>query len=395
MPRLLFVLKHREAHWGHYGGYHLSSGLRNSVRFIIEMLHLLGIHAKMVEVVDNNCIDREVKHYRPTHVIIEAFWVVPEKFDVLKRLHPHVSWLVRDHSETPFIANEGMFAGWLAGYLRRGVEVTCNAPQALVDLQGLGLSLGHPDLISYTPNYYPVHAPADWQRLKPKPPVAGDTIKVGCFGAIRPLKNHLVQAIAALRYSYALGKKLEFHINSSRIEGGGNPILKNLRDLFANTPRAALVEAPWLEHHEFLDLMRTMDICLQVSFSETFNIVSADAVNSSVPVIASREVPWLGNYAVADANSSTDILNKMLAIHKHDKKARLIWQWRDLSNYAKETTKVWWDRFGFGQHPFENIVPVISAAAEAKKPHHKPKPNDDHHHHPHPPHPPHPYYGDV
>jgi len=33
-----------------------------------------------------------------------------------------------------------------------------------------------------------------------------------------------------------------------------------------------------------------MDICMQVSFSETFNIVAADCIASGVPVIVSSEI---------------------------------------------------------------------------------------------------------
>src|SRR5579859_1426173 len=241
MAKLLFVLRHRDQPWGDYGygsPYGLSSGLRNSVRFVVEMLHLLGIHAKWVEVHDDNCIDCEVKAYNPTHVILEAFWVRPSKIDDLRPLHPYVTWIVRDHSETPFLANEGIAFEWIAGYLKRDVEITCNAPRALIDMEAVAGAYGYGNLVSFAPNYYPVHAPTNHTSGIPHPPRADDTIKIGCFGAIRPLKNQMSQAIAALRYAQVLGKKLEFYINSTRAEQGGNPVLKNLRGLFANTPRA-------------------------------------------------------------------------------------------------------------------------------------------------------------
>ena len=65
--RLQFILRHRDQPWGYDGpyGYQLSSGLRNSVRFVVEMLHLLGIAAEWVEVTDAHCIDREVTRYKP------------------------------------------------------------------------------------------------------------------------------------------------------------------------------------------------------------------------------------------------------------------------------------------------------------------------------------------
>jgi glycosyltransferase involved in cell wall biosynthesis len=356
MPRILFVLRHRDAPWGHdgfYHGYHLSSGLRNSVRFIIELLVSLGIEAKMVEVVDNNSIDREVTLFKPTHVIIEAFWVIPTKFDVLIRRHPNVTWMVRNHSETPFLANEGQTFAWIAQYLARGVEVTCNAPRSVVDLDAYAQALGHGGLVSYSPNYYPL--PADWHP-RPHHPHADDTVRIGCFGAIRPLKNHMVQALAAIRYADTLGKKLDFFINATRIEGGGNPILNNLRGLFDATPRAKLIEVGWLEHHEFLELLRhRIDMVLQVSFSETFNIVSADAVLCSCPVVASREVSWLQPYAVADPSSTTSVLQRMLQVRQQHQHHRLAWQFRDLTKFNESSRAIWRARF-LEHHAVSDLV---------------------------------------
>lgn len=349
MSKLLFVLRHRDQPWGQYGSpYGLSSGLRNSVRFVVEMLDLMGIPAKWVEVADDNCIDREVTAYRPTHVILEAFWVRPAKIDDLRPRHPFVTWMVRDHSETPFLANEGIAFEWVAGYLRRDVEIVCNAPRAFVDMQATGGAYGYGNLISYAPNYYPVHAPKRYDTLVPSPGRADDTLRVGCFGAIRPLKNQVAQAIAALRYADRLGKKLEFHINFARAEQGGNPVLKNLRGLFANTPRAKLVELGWVEHDKFLGTVAAMDAVMQVSFSETFNIVAADAVMCDVPVVVSREVSWLKSYAVADANSTTSMLDALLRVHTQPRRARLEWQRRDLTAYCQASKAVWWGRFGRG-----------------------------------------------
>lgn len=350
--RLQFILRHRDQPWGYNGpyGYQLSSGLRNSVRFVVEMLHLLGIEAEWVEVADSHCIDKEVTRYRPTHVILEAFWVPPWKIDQLKPIHPFVTWCVRDHSETPFLANEGMAFEWVAGYLERGVELMCNAPRALIDMQAVATAYGYPGQVSYAPNYYPTHAPVTWKTLHPKPTHADDVVRIGCFGAIRPLKNQLVQAIAALRFADRLGKKLEFHINAARIEQGGNPVLKNLQALFANSPAATLVENPWADHDKFLSLLERMDILLQASLSETFNIVAADAVSVNVPVVASREVPWLGSYAIADPNDSTSILNRMLEILRQPRRSRLEWQMRDLKAYTTETKRIWYTRFGRGGH---------------------------------------------
>src|SRR5580698_6050865 len=108
--RILFICKIRNDFYGP------SFGLINSCRFISNALQKNGIDSKVVSVNDNNDIDREVHNYRPTHVFIEALWVVPDKFQELIPLHPDVEWYVRIHSKIPFLANEGMAVEWLKKY---------------------------------------------------------------------------------------------------------------------------------------------------------------------------------------------------------------------------------------------------------------------------------------
>jgi hypothetical protein len=44
----------------------------------------MSAESNIVVVLDNNEIDKYVTKYKPTHVIIEALWVVPTKFHILK-----------------------------------------------------------------------------------------------------------------------------------------------------------------------------------------------------------------------------------------------------------------------------------------------------------------------
>ena len=110
VSRLLFICKRRPARYG------ASYGLLNSCRFLCNALHSMGEESKLVEVIDNNGIDREIHNYNPTHAFIEALWVVPLKFEELIPLHPNVQWYVRLHSNTPFIANEGIAIEWIKKY---------------------------------------------------------------------------------------------------------------------------------------------------------------------------------------------------------------------------------------------------------------------------------------
>jgi len=297
-------------------GYGPSFGLMNSCRFIAEALRLRGVEAKVVEVIDNNCIDREVHNYRPTHVIIEALWVVPEKFPILLRLHPDVKWGVRIHSNTPFLSGEGMAINWLIRYREimdrfENFYVIANSCRMAEELD-LALDIDS----DYLPNVY-IDSLAD--QNVPRETMRNVYVDIGCFGAIRPLKNQLEQAMAAIIFANELGQPLRFHINSTRVEQNSDPILRNLRALF-ECGRNQLVTHPWLPHYQFLKVVRQMDYGLQVSFSETFNIVAADFVHSAVPFVGSSEIEWLSPKSMASPTNWRDIVDKL----RSSKNSRLI-----------------------------------------------------------------------
>lgn len=312
--RVLFLVKNRSA----YGGdAPLTSGLYNSARMACEMVKRLGIAADIRHCIDGDFIEAAAVRFAATHVIIEAFWVTPVKFAELARVLPNVRFIVRNHSETPFLANEGIAFQWALAYLAQGVSVAPNAPRMLSELRFLARSV-RPDLddddiaalTPFLPNYYGV-------REEPARPLdAGkDVVDVGCFGAIRPMKNQVLQAIAALRFADCVAKRLVFHINADRLENGGEPVLKSLRAIFAAGDHE-LREHPWYDHDAFLSLMLSMDLVCQVSFSETFCIVAADAASEGVPVVCSPEIPWASTLFAADPTSSEDIADKMLTAYR-------------------------------------------------------------------------------
>lgn len=320
--KILFILKRRGTSYG--GGSSpivpkpalKSSGLLNSARFVHEMLLRNHVRSHLVEVVDNNQIDAEVTKYRPTHVIIEAIWVVPEKFNILRKLHPDVKWIIRCHSETPFLAGEGISFEWFFRYMEQeNVVMSFNTKKTTDEFRMLyALSSANPTVadvaskVVFLPNYYPVARTIQPYRLDNKL-----AIDVGCFGAIRPMKNHVLQAVAAIDFAARRDMDLRFHVNSTRIEGNADAHKKNLVSLFAgiNSPQFQLIEHPWMSHIEFTNVVRQMDIGLQMSFTESFNIVTADFVNAGIPVVTSSEIEWVSSLFHADTTDSHDIVRVM------------------------------------------------------------------------------------
>ena len=319
--RIAFLLKHRDNAYGWPDAYsyscgELSSGLYNSSRLVQEMLRdRLGYVTTIAHIVDNNAIDAFVHKWRPDIVVIEAYWVIPEKFAILTRLHPNILWVIRNHSSMPFLALEGVVMDWSLRYMDYpNVVLSSNEPRTNNEFAAL-LRFRKPDnppIPVLLPNYYPALGSIHPDRHKFTGP--DNVLNVGCFGAIRPLKNHLIQAVAAMKFCEAHNYELHFHVNSTRVEQYGEPVLRNLRSLFREEHQHKLIEHSWMDHDNFVQLIRDeIDIGLQVSFAETFSIFIADCVTSKIPVVVSPEISWVDKEFQASPNDSGDIKRTMVS----------------------------------------------------------------------------------
>jgi len=346
---ILFILKRREDYNSIvHSPKGLSTGLFNSASFVVDMLNKSGIKASLEVAIDNNCIDRLVTKHKPTHVIIEALWVVPSKFAELIPLHPKVKWIVRLHSEMPFMAGEGIAINWIGDYLTfPEVSVGVNAPRMLDEVRTM--IRNKPDWtkaqvnerVIYLPNYYP----QDYWDIKGIIKKS-DVVNIGCFGAVRPLKNHLLQAFAALKFANRIGKKLHFHINVGREEMKGQPVLHNLQGMFMQLAGTGhqLIMHDWVQREDFLNLCRQMDIGMQVNFSETFNIVGADLISMGVPLVGTKEIPWCSTLYSVDPTSSDEISTALLETY-HLPWLNVLLNRRNLTKYTSKTNKIWIKQF--------------------------------------------------
>lgn len=328
--RIQFILKKNET-YGFVSYTRRSSGLWNSTNFIVQALSARGVHCDIVEVNDNNDIDREVTRFKPDICVIEALWVVPEKFDVLQPLHPNVKWVCHLHSHIPFLALEGIAMEWLFGYAERGVGIIANSAELY---SALKVVFGR-EILFFLPNVY-------LQRNVRQATLSTnyDTVNIACFGAVRPFKNHMLQALAAIKFAQLKKKKLRFHVNATRVEVGGAPCLKNLRALFAETPHTELLEHPWYEPEMFLDLLRDMDIGMQVSLTETFNVVSADYTTVGLPMVVSDEVVWAGSLCKVDQSDVNSMIDGLINVYGKGWVAR--WNKSNLDGFVSEAIKRWY-----------------------------------------------------
>jgi hypothetical protein len=306
-------------------------GLANSADFVTIALNVAGYDAKTVRVADGNAVDRELHLFKPKVCILEALWVSTDKLKELTILHPHVLFVVRIHSNIPFLSMEGTAIQQLKELADiEGVVVSANNEQASRELnEVLGID------ITYLPNVYlpPTYLP----DLTESPKKHDSILDISCFGAIRPMKNQLIQTLAAIHAADKLRKVLHFHVNSTRVEQQADPILKNIISSFKDT-RHKLVQHSWQSHKDFLQTVSKMDLGLQVSFSESYNIVTADHVYVRVPVVVSDEVSWLDKTTHA---KTTDLLNISDKIIYHLKYNQTQHNRTDLDVFNGKSMKVW------------------------------------------------------
>ena len=115
--KVLFILKYRDDPSKFYG-VGLSSGLHVSAQMVHQMLLDNHITSHIVHVDNQDCVSREVDHYKPTLVILEDMWVTPEKLESLAKHYSKVTWATRLHSELPSISTVGSTVQWIKDYVR-------------------------------------------------------------------------------------------------------------------------------------------------------------------------------------------------------------------------------------------------------------------------------------
>ncbi len=319
--KILFLLR-TNYNYSSYSTPKVKAGLINSVIFLSEaLMEEADVDTKVSVVVDGNSVDKEVHDYRPNICIMDAIWVTPKKMMEVQKLHPTVQFIMRVHSKIPFLANEGLSLTWIKEYMKiPNVMISNNNKFSNDDYIAADIPS------SYLPNVYRKVSLDDDENIHSTRKLdrnqrldKAKEITIGCFGAIRPLKNQLLQAFAAIHFANKHDAKLNFHINGERIEQKGEEVLANIRALFSDS-KHQLVEHSWENHEDFLEIVSKMDIGMQCSYSESFNIVAADFVSQRVAIVVSDEVYWMQDLMKVNPNVSKQMVRKLETAYKHKHK---------------------------------------------------------------------------
>ena len=221
-------------------------------------------------------------------VIISAPWIPTLEMQALSNDFPQTHFAVTCHSNVGFLQAD-----------RNGVKLV----RELMDLematanvhlagntnrfcQWIIQAFGAPCL--YLPNLYFLHDSAP----RPRPPFSCGTLRIGAFGATRPLKNLMSAAGAALEVARGMRRPLEFWISAGRTEGGGDGVLAAVNEMLSGLPGVTLKLNGWQTWPEFRKTVSNMHLLLQPSYTESFNMVTADGVAEGVASVVSHAIDW-------------------------------------------------------------------------------------------------------
>lgn len=249
---------------------------------------------------------RDVLKSKPgiTHAILEAPWVRTLEIQMLCRDFPDVHFVARNHSQVGFLQVDNGGARLLREYaLLQDGEVNFNlsANSARFCQYFERVYQGH---CLFLPNLYVVERPE--QPLPQNSSHDHRLLRIASFGSIRVMKNHPTSAAAALTLARRRRSDLEFYVSQNR-EENGKGVFGMMVDMFAGLKWAKLVPVPWESWAEFRRTVSTMDLCLQMSMTETFNLVTADACAEGIPSVVGPSIEWAPKDWKADIDDPNDI----------------------------------------------------------------------------------------
>ena len=242
-------------------------------------------------------------HVRVSHVVISAPWIETRDFRHLCEIFPDVHFAVLSHSNVGFLQADpkGMRLIREAADLQLyypNFHLAGNCPEF-----ALWIKKSYERPCELLPNLYNL----DNDKVPKKSRFDGRVLRIGCFGAVRPLKNTMTAAAAALQLSTEYDVPTEFWISSNRVEGGAGCVVEAIKEMLAGT-KCILKTNPWQPWPEFREFMKTLHLHLQTSYTESFNITVADAISVGVPSVVSTAIDWAPKSWLADSDDVEDVV---------------------------------------------------------------------------------------
>ena len=236
------------------------------------------------------------------HVIISAPWIPTPEMQALATHFPETDFAVNCHSNVGFLQADrnGVKLMREVMELELGTSNVHLAGNSTRFCQWVNSAFGAP--CAYLPNLYWLHDFAARQKT-----FTGGTLRIGVFGATRPLKNLMSAAGAALEIARHMRVPLDLWLSGGRTEGGGDTILGAVREMLQGLPGVNLITNGWQSWPNFRKTIAHMHLLLQPSYTESFNMVTADGVAEGVPSVVSEAIDWAPNDWKANVDDVLDI----------------------------------------------------------------------------------------
>jgi hypothetical protein len=248
-------------------------------------------------------LSAKLKQHPAEHVIIAAPWIPTADLQSLATEFTETYFAVTCHSNVGFLqADPGAV---------RLVRETMELGMATHNVRLAGNSRRFCQWMESTfggrcyflPNLYFLDGPTQRQRSF----CGGDTLRVGVFGAVRPLKNLMSSAGAALEISRKLRVPLELWVSAGREEGGGDTVMAAVKEMVAGLPSVKLILKGWQSWPAFRKTVAHMHLLMQPSYTESFNMVTADGAAEGVASVVSEAIDWAPDDWKADVDDVLDI----------------------------------------------------------------------------------------
>jgi hypothetical protein len=135
---------------------------------------------------------------------------------------------------------------------------------------------------------------------------SGATMRLGVFGAVRPLKNMVTAVAACVHLATSTKADAEIWMNAGRNEGA-RTIPDAIQQLVTGLKHVSIREVGWATWPQFRSTVAQMNLLVSPSYTESFNMVTADGCAEGVASVVSDAIDWAPADWVACADDASTI----------------------------------------------------------------------------------------
>lgn len=259
-----------------------------------------------------------------THVVISAPFIHYAGMQQLCSMFPRVQFAVVSHSNVGFLQADRSAVRIFRSYLALEAEMQNFQIAGNSEFFCQSIQDAYSSPCEWLPNLYYL----DGMTRTDRPLWNGGVLKIGIFGATRVLKNMPTAVWSCIEIMQELKCETEIWINVGRdgsplnpdgslkksVNGADATVLQSAISMVENLPGITLKFAPWKPWPEFRRIIASMHLLLQPSYTESFNMVTADGVSQGVASVVSDAIDWAPDSWKAKVDQSEDIAYKGRAL---------------------------------------------------------------------------------